>query len=60
MREMGIEAMYPRPKTSIGNKEHYKFSLSFKKLKKSKPNQVWGTDITYVPRRAVIYTLLLF
>lgn len=49
MREMGIEAMYPKPKTSIGNKEHYKFPYLLKNLEIIKPNQVWGTDITYVP-----------
>lgn len=49
MREMGLEAMYPKPKTSIGNKEHYKFPYLLRNLKVNKPNQVWGTDITYVP-----------
>jgi putative transposase len=46
---MGIEAMYPKPKTSIGNKEHYKYPYLLRDLKIYKPNQVWGTDITYVP-----------
>lgn len=49
MRLMGLEAMYPRPKTSIGNKEDYKYPYLLKNLKIDKPNQVWGTDITYVP-----------
>ena len=49
MREMGLEAMYPKPRTSIANKEHYKFPYLLKGLNISKPNQVWGTDITYVP-----------
>lgn len=52
MRIMGIEAMYPKPKTSIGNKEHYKYPYLLKDLKIYKPNQVWGTDITYVPTEA--------
>jgi putative transposase len=52
MRVMGIEAMYPRPKTSIGNKDHYKFPYLLKGLIIDKPNQVWGTDITYVPTEA--------
>ncbi len=46
---MGIEAMYARPKTSIGNKEHYKFPHLLKDVNICKPNQVWGTDITYIP-----------
>lgn len=49
MRAMGLEAMYPRPKTSIGNKEHYKFPHLLKDFAIDKPNQVWGTDITYIP-----------
>jgi putative transposase len=49
MRVMGIEAMYPKPKTSIGNKEHYKYPYLLRDLKICRPNQVWGTDITYVP-----------
>jgi putative transposase len=49
MRLMGLEAMYPKPRTSIGNKDHYKFPYLLKDLKIGKPNQVWGTDITYVP-----------
>jgi putative transposase len=49
MRVMGIEAMYPKPKTSIGNKEHYKHPYLLRDLKIYKPNQVWGTDITYIP-----------
>lgn len=49
MREMGLEAMYPRPKTSIGDKTHYKFPYLLKDLSVDKPNKVWGTDITYVP-----------
>lgn len=49
MRLMGLEAMYPKPKTSIGNKEHYKHPYLLKNLKIEKPNQVWGTDITYIP-----------
>lgn len=49
MKTMGLEAMYPRPKTSIGNKAHYKFPHLLKDLAIDKPNQVWGTDITYIP-----------
>lgn len=49
MRTMGLEAMYPKPKTSIGNKEDYKFPYLLKDLIICRPNQVWGTDITYIP-----------
>ena len=49
MRIMGLEAMYPKPRTSIGNKHHYKYPYLLKSLDIIAPNQVWGTDITYVP-----------
>lgn len=49
MRIMGLEAMYPKPRTSIGNKDHYKYPYLLKNVDITKPNQVWGTDITYVP-----------
>ena len=49
MKKMGLEAMYPKPRTSISNKEHYKFPFLLDNLKIVRPNQVWGTDITYIP-----------
>jgi len=49
MRVMNLEAMYPKQRTSISNKEHYKFPYLLRNLKIMKPNQVWGTDITYIP-----------
>lgn len=49
MRIMGLEAMYPKPKTSVGNKEHYKYPYLLQNLSIVMPNQVWGTDITYIP-----------
>lgn len=58
MRIMGLEAMYPRPKTSIGNKEHYKYPYLLKNLKIEKPNQVWGTDITYIPTETGFFYLV--
>jgi len=49
MKTMGLEVIYPRPKTTIGNKEHYKYPYLLKGLNIIRPNQVWGTDITYIP-----------
>ena len=49
MRTMSLEAMYPRPRTSIGNHEHYKYPHLLNGVSIVKPNQVWGTDITYIP-----------
>ena len=49
MKKMGLEAMYPKPKTSIGINEDYKFPYLLKDMVICRPNQVWATDITYIP-----------
>ncbi|MDQ7083660.1 MAG: IS3 family transposase [Sulfurovum sp.] len=55
MKLMGIIALYPKPKTTIANKEHQKYPYLLKAFKNDKnqvvidkPNQVWSTDITYI------------
>lgn len=48
MQLMGLEAIYPKPKTSVGNLENRIFPYLLKNLKIEKPNQVWSTDITYI------------
>lgn len=48
MRLMGIEALYPKPKTSIGNKQHEKYPYLLKNIVARHPNHIWGTDITCV------------
>lgn len=50
LRLMGIEAIYPKtkPNTSQPNQQHQKYPYLLKGLSIIRPNQVWGTDITYV------------
>ena len=48
MREMDLYAIYPRPNTSIKNKEHAVFPYLLKGLILTKPHQVWQVDITYL------------
>ena len=52
---LGIKALYPTKKTTIPNKEHYKYKYLLKQFKNDKnqviidtPNKVWSTDITYI------------
>lgn len=48
MRLMGIEAIYPRRRLSIPNKEHRIYPYLLNDLKITRPNQVWAIDITYI------------
>jgi putative transposase len=48
MQKMGIQAIYPKRKTSIPNKEHKVFPYLLRSMRIEYPNQVWATDITYI------------
>jgi len=46
---LGIEGIAPKPNTSKPSKENRIYPYLLKNLKISRPNQVWGIDITYIP-----------
>jgi len=49
MKRMGIEAISRRPNTSKPAPGHKIYPYLLRGLKIERPNQVWATDITYIP-----------
>ena len=49
MRCMGIEAHYRKPRTSIPAREWTIYPYLLEGVAIERPNQVWATDISYVP-----------
>jgi putative transposase len=49
MRLMGLKAIYPKPKTSRPHPEHKIHPYLLRDVTVDRPNQVWATDITYIP-----------
>ena len=48
MREMGIEALYPKPNLSKPNPMHKIYPYLLKGVTSQYPNHIVGTDITYI------------
>ena len=48
MREMGIEAIYPKPNLSQNSLPHPIYPYILKGVKPMYSNNIWGTDITYI------------
>jgi putative transposase len=46
---MGIEAIYRKKRTSIGGQGHKIYPYLLRDVLIVRPNQVWATDITYLP-----------
>ena len=56
MQKMGIEAVYRRPNTSKPAPGHRIYPYLLRQLTIDRPDQVWATDITYVPMaRGFVY-----
>ena len=48
MRQMGLEAIYPRPRLSQGHPEHEIYPYLLRNVSLHRVDQVWAADITYI------------
>ncbi|WP_198146883.1 hypothetical protein [Maribacter thermophilus] len=56
-RVMGLRAVLPGRHTSKRNKDHKTYPYLLRNLEITRANQVWATDITYIPMEKGICTL---
>jgi len=49
LRLMGLEAIYPKPRLSQAGRGHRVYPYLLRGVRIERPDQVWSTDITYVP-----------
>ena len=49
VRQMGLRALYPKPRTSQPGVGHTVYPYLLRGLSIERPNQVWATDICYIP-----------
>ena len=49
MQKMGLQALYPRSRPKYERHNHKIYPYLLKEVQIVQPNQVWSTDITYLP-----------
>jgi len=60
MGKMGIVALYRKPRTSTAHRAHPIYPYLLNNLVVDRPNQVWATDLTYLPmRRGFVYLVAI-
>ena len=61
MRLMNLQAIYPKKRLSVPNKDHRVYPYLLKNLDITKPDQVWTCDITYIKLpQGFVYLVCLF
>lgn len=60
MRLMGLMPIYQKPNASRPSKGHKTYPYLLRGLRVDRPNQVWCSDITYLPmRRGFLYLVAI-
>ena len=60
MRQMGLEAIYPKPRLSDPGPGHKIYPYLLRGLKIDRPDQVWSSDITYIRlRQGFVYLVAM-
>jgi putative transposase len=60
MRTMDLTAQYPKRNLSLANQAHKVYPYLLRDLVIDRPNQVWATDITYIPMaRGFVYLVAI-
>ena len=60
MKKMGVAAIYRRPNTSKPAPGHRIYPYLLRRLAVTRPNQVWATDISYIPMaRGFVYLVAI-
>lgn len=49
MKRMGIEALYCQPRTTQRHREHVVYPYLLRNLSITRSNQVWASDVSYIP-----------
>ncbi len=60
MRKMGLEALYQRPRTTVPHPDHEIYPYLLRGREVVRANEVWCSDITYIPlRRGFLYLVAI-
>lgn len=60
MRQMGLEAIYAKPRLSVPRSGHKIYPYRLRSLKIEGPNHVWSSDITYIRlRQGFVYLVAI-
>jgi putative transposase len=58
MARMGLAAIYQQPRTTVPHPEHRTYPYLLRGLRIERPDQVWCSDITYIPMRRGFLSLV--